>query len=48
MTDGPVYRVVCTDCQHEATYPNRETAEHAGRVHERSHDHRVDIVAVGE
>ena len=35
--------VVCTDCEWDAVYPTRETAEHAKRVHEDATAHEVAI-----
>ncbi|MFB6218057.1 MAG: hypothetical protein ABEH77_02590 [Halobacteriaceae archaeon] len=40
MTDAATY------CQWEADYPTRETAEHAARVHERTHEHHTALERV--
>jgi hypothetical protein len=37
------YVAVCQDCGWEQSMPNRQMAEHAKRVHEDEHGHRVTL-----
>jgi len=35
------FAAVCTSCDWQQSYPRREMAEHAKRVHENEYDHTV-------